>query len=449
MGLASKLQKPAGGPAGAPPGAPGGFTPSAPPAAPQQQQQYGAPPSSGGPTQAYPAPGYGAQPGQHGGMQGANMQGNQSGYGQPGGQFGQQGSQFGQQGGQSGQQGGQFGQQGGQFGQQGNQFGQQNGQFGQQGNQQGGQFGQQGGQQGGQFGQQGGQYGQQGQAQGQNQGQNQGILAKLQSIVQVNQLHRFYQPQQLQTLAQRIEQTVDFNALAARWGMPKELAIDLACLGLYDIVILADDSSSMSFEEQGERIEDLKLVLSKVAEVATMFDQDGILIRFLNSNVQGNGIRNAQEAEGIVKQVRFQGLTPLAGSMQSHVLEPVVFNLARSGQLAKPVLVITITDGEPSDSPRDAILQVIANARRQLAPQYGPKAVAFQFAQVGRDQRAQHFLEKLDKSPEVGDVIDCTSYYELEAEEFKRKGIDMTVEIWLVKLMVGAVDPSYDAEDEG
>lgn len=73
--------------------------------------------------------------------------------------------------------------------------------------------------------------------------------------------------------------------------MPKELAIDLACLALYDIVILADDSSSMSFEEQGERIEDLKIVLSKVAEVATMFDQDGILIRFLNSNVQGNGIR--------------------------------------------------------------------------------------------------------------------------------------------------------------
>lgn len=55
-----------------------------------------------------------------------------------------------------------------------------------------------------------------GQSQGQTQGHTQGILAKLQSIVQVNQLHRFYQPQQLQTLAQRVEQTVDFNALAAR-----------------------------------------------------------------------------------------------------------------------------------------------------------------------------------------------------------------------------------------
>jgi hypothetical protein len=73
--------------------------------------------------------------------------------------------------------------------------------------------------------------------------------------------------------------------------MPKELAIDLAGLALYDIVILADDSSSMSFEEQGERIEDLKVILNKVAEVATLFDQDGITIRFLNSPAQGNGIR--------------------------------------------------------------------------------------------------------------------------------------------------------------
>lgn len=69
--------------------------------------------------------------------------------------------------------------------------------------------------------------------------------------------------------------------------------------------------------------------------------------------------------------------------------------------------------------------------------------------QVGKDQRAQAFLAKLDKSRDVGDVIDCTSYYELEAEEFRKKGIDMTVELWLVKMMVGAFDDSYDAEDEG
>ena len=49
--------------------------------------------------------------------------------------------------------------------------------------------------------------------------------------------------------------------------MPVELAIDLAGLALYDVVIYADDSGSMAFEEDGSRIDDLKLVLSRTAEV--------------------------------------------------------------------------------------------------------------------------------------------------------------------------------------
>jgi hypothetical protein len=48
--------------------------------------------------------------------------------------------------------------------------------------------------------------------------------------------------------------------------------------------------------------------------------------------------------------------------MVSKVLQPIVYSLAGSGQLAKPVLVLTITDGEPTDTPRDMIVQV-----RQLA----------------------------------------------------------------------------------
>lgn len=47
-----------------------------------------------------------------------------------------------------------------------------------------------------------------------------------------------------------------------------------------------------------------------------------------------------------------------------------------------------------------------------------------------------------DEDPEVGTSIDATSYYELEAEEYARKGVTLTPELWLVKLMVGAIDSS-------
>jgi hypothetical protein len=42
----------------------------------------------------------------------------------------------------------------------------------------------------------------------------------------------------------------------------------------------------------------------------------------------------------------------------------------------------------------------------------------------------------------AGRHVDATSYYELEAEEYRRKGVTLTPELWLVKLMVGAIDPT-------
>lgn len=41
----------------------------------------------------------------------------------------------------------------------------------------------------------------------------------------------------------------------------------------------------------------------------------------------------------------------------------------------------------------------------------GPGAVGIEFSQVGKDQGAQRFLATLDKDPEVGKIIDATSYY--------------------------------------
>lgn len=104
--------------------------------------------------------------------------------------------------------------------------------------------------------------------------------------------------------------------------MPVELAFDLAALALYDVIIYADDSGSMAFEEGGERIADLKLILGRVAEVATLFDDDGISIRFMNSPVNGDGIKDAAAANNVVAQVQFNGLTPLGTNLDAKVSQP-------------------------------------------------------------------------------------------------------------------------------
>lgn len=84
---------------------------------------------------------------------------------------------------------------------------------------------------------------------------------------------------------------------------------------------------------------------------------------------------------------------------------------------------------------------------------YGPKAVAFEFVQVGRDKRAEGFLNELDDIPTqkggiiVGDVVDTVSYYENEEEGFKAKGVELTPELYVIKLALGAIDSLFDKMD--
>ena len=214
----------------------------------------------------------------------------------------------------------------------------------------------------------------------------------------------------------------------------------------------------MQFEEGGERIKDLKMILQRVAYAATLFDDDGVSIRFMNNSpeergLQCDGIKSEQQIEQLVSNIQFRGLTPMGTSLKKKVLEPLVVARARSGQLRKPVLVLTITDGQPAGEPQGAVFEAVRYTITELSRlQNGPGqgAVAFQFAQVGNDEKAREFLSQLDSDKSLGDWVDCTSNYESESAEIARKnpGTDLSPDEWLMTLLLGAIDRSYDTKDE-
>lgn len=273
------------------------------------------------------------------------------------------------------------------------------------------------------------------------------ILARLQTIVNVNKLHGFYQQQDLNRIAEKVSK-INFHDLMLKWNLGTlELAFDLASLSLYDVIIFADDSGSMIFYENGERIEDLKFILKEVSKIATLFDDDGILIRFLNSNQEFNSIKSEQEAIDAITNINFSGTTPLGINLTKKILEPIVYNLARSNSLVKPILIIIITDGEPDN--KNDVRNAIYNSKKIMeSTKYGSNSVAFEFAQVGKDKKAQEYLATLDKDPIIGKMVDATSNYELEEQEFANKGIQLRPHLWLLKMLLGAIDPSYDEQDE-
>ncbi|KAK4046443.1 hypothetical protein OIO90_006565 [Microbotryomycetes sp. JL221] len=427
--------------------------PGAPPAPGANRPQYGAP-AGAPPTQAG-SYGQSAQ-----GSYGQTPQQGQQQYGQPQGQqYGQpQGQQYGQpQGQQHGQPQGQYGQ--GQYGQaQQGQYGQpQQGQYGQP---QQGQYGQP---QQGQYGQPAqGQYGQPagaaaaaggapgGAAPGNGPGAQQ-ILQILQATVVEQKFQAFYPPGSLEPLAHQIANSGAIQKIASEWRMPMEIAADLCKLALVDVVLYCDDSGSMAFEEGGSRIDDLKLIVSRCAYASSLFDQDGIQVRFMNSRIEGNGIRTESEALQLVSQVKFSGLTPLGTAMDQKILQPLLLGPARSNALKKPLLIIAVTDGVPGGEDRYTIVRVIQNANRELArTRYGPDSLSMQLAQIGNDLKATAFLEEIDKHPEIGGLVDVTSNYEVEADQMGRANppVQLTPELWLYKMLLGGIDDSLDQQDE-
>jgi len=210
----------------------------------------------------------------------------------------------------------------------------------------------------------------------------------------------------------------------------------------------------MKFEENGERIKDLQLILQRVAFAATLFDDDGIDLRFMNSDPpaqQTTGVRSEQQVEQILSGHKFSGLTPMGTNLKKKVVDDIFVRALRSGRMRKPLLVIAITDGQPAGELQTAVFDAVREAVHEASrSQYGRNAIAFQFAQVGNDQQAREFLSKLDSDPTVGSMVDCTSNYETESEEMLRANppVELTPDAWMIKLMLGAIDPSYDTQDE-
>ena len=190
-----------------------------------------------------------------------------------------------------------------------------------------------------------------------------------------------------------------------------------------------------------DRKDELVQIVTQVVSAAMLFDTDGISVRFMNwqpkprqgghgagaGEVYEDMLDNVQSADflqNLVKSHNYSGVTPLGTQLKAKVLDPLVFSQMWSGRLKKPILIITITDGEPQGESKDALRRNIQDAvngtmenwhnMRQGHPSYEAfrreqRAVAFQIAQVGNDTKATDFLASLDKDPAIGDVVDVTS----------------------------------------
>ena len=164
-------------------------------------------------------------------------------------------------------------------------------------------------------------------------------------------------------------------------------------LGQFDTVFLVDDSGSMA----GRGWRETSRALEQITPICTKWDADGIDIFFLNAPQQDHfsNVRSAEQVQRIFCEQKPYGATP-TGTRLNQILRPYLRDLEAKGAAnVKPLNIIVITDGEPSDDPEGVIIFAANKLEKLEAPSW---QVGIQFFQVGNAR----FVGVLDKCEHCG-----------------------------------------------
>ncbi|KAG8917436.1 hypothetical protein FRC02_003121 [Tulasnella sp. 418] len=177
-------------------------------------------------------------------------------------------------------------------------------------------------------------------------------------------------------------------------------------LRLYDAVFLVDDSGSMA----GQRWTEVRASMIEIANEAIQYDVDGIGLIFLNSKLRSNSIKGQDALLATFDKVSANGNTP-TGARLDVILGEYISKLdAAVGKpeygTIKPLDLIVITDGVPTDQPKPVLEKWAAYLDSK---KHHPNIVGIQFVQIGNDNGAGAALKDLTQG-KVRNMVDTVPY---------------------------------------
>jgi len=213
----------------------------------------------------------------------------------------------------------------------------------------------------------------------------------------------------------------------------------------YEISLILDDSGSMesdsdapeppgfkkfsagnSYGYRWTRLEEMKYISRILISVATIFDKNGVDLYFLNSGTHNN-VTNVEQFDIICRNLN-SGSTPLVSN----------FHQASGKVSNKKHLIFIITDGQP-DEGVTAFKNALINKSEYIYVSI--------LACTG-DDYAVDYLNDID---ETVPNVDCVDDYTSERNEILFvQGTDFPFSYgdYIVKALLGAVDPAFDLLDE-
>ncbi|KAH7173060.1 hypothetical protein DER46DRAFT_679163 [Fusarium sp. MPI-SDFR-AT-0072] len=179
-------------------------------------------------------------------------------------------------------------------------------------------------------------------------------------------------------------------------------------MAVYQPIIYCDDSGSM---KQENRMHLQTEIVSAIASTMMLFSPNemGAHVRFINKS--SAGLDNLR-GDPLKAQMGFvpEGSTKIGTNLNSKILEPFIYSKTNSGEdFERPILIIIITDGCPTEEATDTLQKAIITCQQRLQDANHPRhAVLFSANQIGNAPEATQFLSNLmavSKQPEFDGVL--------------------------------------------
>jgi len=236
------------------------------------------------------------------------------------------------------------------------------------------------------------------------------------------------------------QQQQKLNQLIQRYEISPVFAAKLRVLQNCEIVLLCDDSGSMNTPLANTsqiRWDELRQLASIVVDISVLFDSNGIDINFLNRRPLMN-ITDANQLNEVFQQ-RPAGLTPLVNALRGI--------LRAKGQQppGKKLLIFIATDGAPTDDNGNVNIQQLEQVLRY---ERNAQTTFVTFLACTDDNQSVEYLANWDKQMQSVDVIDDYRTEKAEIQRTRGGNFPFSYGDYIVKALVGTIDPTMDVMDE-
>lgn len=244
-----------------------------------------------------------------------------------------------------------------------------------------------------------------------------------------------------------------FKAIVTKYNINYDFAYRLRALEGFEIVMIIDDSSSMStpifdqfqqnsltpFDRLPTRWDEMKQTVSIVVDLASTLDTDGIDVYFLNRPPLLR-VHNSSELDETFAHIP-RGPTPITKVLSD------VLKIKQSVVYDRKLLILIATDGMPTNEKgRNDLVRLEKVLRHERKP--FEDRIFITFIACTNDLAVVGYLNRFDKKIVNVDVLDDYSSERAEIIAVQGHHFPFSFGDYVVKILMGSVDPWFDKLDE-